>query len=353
MKTGVLLFLSAVLLIGTFSLAIADGGANHQKQNNNYGVTGGNVKDITKSFCCSGTLGALIKNGGGTQYILSNNHVLAREDQAASGEDISQPGLVDNNCKVPRIVADFTAAPHLGTNVDAAIAKLRSGTMNTTGRIEDVGIPSINIVSSPSVGLAVAKSGRTTGFTTGKIGSVNASVKVTYQKSCGSGKKFTISYTNQIVINSSSFSAGGDSGSLIVSNTSSSCRRPVGLLFAGSSSTTIANPITNVLSGLHNTTGQTYTFVGQNCTAPSAPTQMEAPSGIEMNQALNVLNGHRDELMAYDAVIGVGIGALASDPSHAAIIVYMDKTQRMLARIPRTIDGVPVRVISTEPFVAF
>ena len=62
------------------------------------------------------------------------------------------------------------------------------------------------------------KSGRTTGHTTANIGSVNTSVNVQYQKNCGSGKKTTISYQNQVVINSNTFSAGGDSGSLILTN---------------------------------------------------------------------------------------------------------------------------------------
>ena len=39
------------------------------------------------------------------------------------------------------------------------------------------------------LGLGVAKSGRTTGFTTAAIASINTSVKVQYQKNCGSGKK--------------------------------------------------------------------------------------------------------------------------------------------------------------------
>jgi len=47
-----------------------------------FGVSGGNVKDITRLFCCSGTLGSLVTNGT-TQYILSNNHVLARQDRAS------------------------------------------------------------------------------------------------------------------------------------------------------------------------------------------------------------------------------------------------------------------------------
>src|SRR6185369_12433006 len=207
-------------------------------------------------FCCSGTLGSLVTSGG-TQYVLSNNHVLARGDQAAAGEDISQPGLIDNNCQISTVVADFTGAAPLGSNVDAAVAQLRSGTMDSTGFIEDIGTPSSTIVN-PSVGLSVAKSGRTTGFTTGTIASINTSVNVQYQKSCNQGKKFTVSYTNQVVINSSTFSAGGDSGSLIVTNNAS--HNPVALLYAGSSTTTIGNPIGEVLTKLGTALGGTVTF---------------------------------------------------------------------------------------------
>src|SRR5215470_18485823 len=105
--------------------------AQYETLNNNYGVSGGNVKDITRAFCCSGTLGSLVSSGG-VFYILSNNHILARQDQAAPGEDISQPGLIDNGCQPPRTVANFTAAVPLGQNVDCAIAAVRSGQMNST-----------------------------------------------------------------------------------------------------------------------------------------------------------------------------------------------------------------------------
>ena len=51
----------------------------YQTRNHHLGVSGGNVKDITQSFCCSGTLGSLVI-AGGMQYVLSNNHVLADEN---------------------------------------------------------------------------------------------------------------------------------------------------------------------------------------------------------------------------------------------------------------------------------
>ena len=56
------------------------------------------------------------------------------------------------------------------------------------------------------------------------------------------------SMRGQVLINGSGFSAGGDSGSLIVTDNTS--HNPVALLFAGSSTTTIANPIREVLTKL-------------------------------------------------------------------------------------------------------
>ena len=331
--------------------------AQYQTQNNNYGVSGGNVNDISKAFCCSGTLGSLV-TAGGMQYILSNNHVLARQDQASPGEDISQPGLIDNGCQVPRIVADFTAAPQLGTNVDCAIAQLRAGTMNTGGAIQglngsNTGVQPSTTVAAPSVGMAVQKSGRTTGHTTGTIGSTNTSVKVQYQIQCGKGKKYTISYTNQVLINGSGFSAGGDSGSLILTNTS--CAHPVALLFAGSSSSTIGNSISDVLNALSGVVGSPVNFVGQSCTGPSSP--QSGPQSFQLpQQALDhagrVLEQNRHDLMSRPEVLGVGLGAL-EDNSAPAIVVYVDKTSQAKPQLPAQADNVPVRIIMIDSFIAF
>src|SRR5262245_26000158 len=230
------------------STSLADAGPNHQTTNTHFGVSGGNVNDISARFCCSGTLGSLVTDGTGF-FILSNNHVLARSDAAAAGEDISQPGLVHNLCQVPGIVADLTAFPPLGNNVDAAIAQLRTSggalKMDATGFIEEIGTISRN-PKTAAPGLAVQKSGRTSGRTASTVTSVNTNVKVQYQAHCGQGKKFLISYTNQVAVIDSTFSAGGDSGSLILTNDSN--KQPVALLFAGSSTTTIANPVCEVLA---------------------------------------------------------------------------------------------------------
>jgi hypothetical protein len=331
---------------------LADGGAQHQVANTNFGVSGGNVNDITSRFCCSGTLGSLV-TAGGVNYILSNNHVLARGDQAAVGEDISQPGRIDNNCQLPPIVADFTKASPLGTNVDAALAQLRSGAMNTAGNIQDVGTIS-SVVKAPTVGLAVAKSGRTTGFTTGTIGSINTSVNVQYQKNCGSGKKFTVPYTNQVVINSTTFSAGGDSGSLIVSNNSPTCHQPVALLFAGSSSSTIGNPIGEVLTKLTTALGSSVSFVGGTCTASVDPVSDASElSSKAIKRATKAMRSQEVQLMSQPGIIGVGVGAEDAVAGDAAIVVYVDANSPLSAKVPKRINGVRVKKVYTEPFVAY
>lgn len=370
LKTFWVFALVATLLVfgSMLTSGLADNGPNHRVRNLRLGVSGGNVNDSTRRFCCSGTLGALITDGT-NQYILSNNHVLARSDQAVAGEDVSQPGLIDSNCNVSTVVADFTGASPLGSNVDAAVAQLRPGQMDSSGFIEDIGVPSSTIVS-PSVSLSVAKSGRTTGFTTGTISSINTSVNVQYQRECGSGKKFVVSYTNQVVINSSTFSAGGDSGSLIVTNNAS--HNPVALLYAGSSSTTIGNPIGEVLTRLGTALGRTFSFGGGGGGGGAASASSTSRGqgngkqpfvpGIEAlipqlpqqasDRASAVLEVHRANLMFQPAVMGVGVGLSNRADGEAAIVVYVNKDAGSRPILPDSIEGIPVTVILTDQFIA-
>ena len=353
------IFLLVLLVCLGAGLLIADSGANHQLKQAfpiSLGTSGGNVNDISRAFCCSGTLGSLVTKGG-TNYILSNNHVLARVDQAVVGENISQPGLVDVGCQVSKTntVAHFSQAAPLGSsNVDAALAAVVSGDVTSTGNILDVGVPA-STTATPTVGRGVAKSGRTTGLTCSTIGSVNTNVSVQYQKGCNSGKKFVITYTNQVVINSSSFSAGGDSGSLIVT---SGTAQPAALLFAGSSTTTIGNPIQDVTAnlGVNFVGGATHSV---NCTgAAGATSASSGPQGAslpdrEVDRATAVKNQYASGLMSDPAVQGVGVGAHPQNPGEAVLVVYLE-TGRALARpIPSQIDGVRTVVVRTDRFRAF
>lgn len=345
------LFALSLVFVAGIGLVLADGGALHQAAQTGaikLGTSGGNVNDITKRFCCSGTLGSLVSIGS-TQYILSNNHVMARADQAGIGEDISQPGLIDNGCRAGRRVADFSQTSTLGTeNVDAALAQVVSGAVSSTGEILDVGVPS-STTAAPAI-TTVAKSGRTTGLTCGNVTSFATDVNVQYQKNCGQGKKFVISYTNQIVVGGGGFSAGGDSGSLIVT---AGQARPFALLYAGSSTTTIGNPVGDVINAFPG-----LAFVGGNDHAVSCPGS--ASGGISstspgrsaqgLERARTAKEQHGRALMMDDAVMGVGVGL--GDDGEPAVVIYVEEGREHL-QLPQSLNGVQTKIIRTDTIRAY
>jgi hypothetical protein len=49
----------------------------------------------------------------------------------------------------------------------------------------------------------------------------------------------------------------------------------------------------------------------------------------------------------------VGIGASETDPTEAVIVIYVDQTARRLPRLPQIIQGIKVKVIVTDPIVAY
>ena len=87
----------------------------------------------------------------GINYILSNNHVLANSDSAATGDAIIQPGLIDNpapnstctNCQDDNSCKSFAVVTLEGNPlnpVDAAIAQIVSGKVDTSGNILLLGV---------------------------------------------------------------------------------------------------------------------------------------------------------------------------------------------------------------------
>ncbi len=125
------------------------------------GTSGGNASDVllnggTIVGCCSGTLGSLLSRGG-KFYILSNNHVLDKSDLGSTGDPIVQPGLGDAHCEVQNTttVGHLSQAPALHgapSNVDAAIAEIVPGTIDTSGTVLDLAGP--NQPAPPSSTLA-------------------------------------------------------------------------------------------------------------------------------------------------------------------------------------------------------
>jgi hypothetical protein len=248
-------------------MALKGGGVSHTAKQTppiQLGTSGGSIVNVANGYCCSGTLGALVQKNG-TQYILSNSHVLCGDvvsggngKVSAIGDDITQPGYVDINCSATtaNIVADLSSLSTIyntNDNVDCAIAQVRSGMVKTDGSILEIGTLSATTLA-PSVGLAVKKSGRTTGLTRSSISAINVTVTVGYETECA-GTAYNKTFTGQVICGRR-FIDSGDSGSLMVQDVTT---RPkaVGLLYAGSSTTAVANPISAVLSKLG------VTMVGQ------------------------------------------------------------------------------------------
>jgi len=332
------------------------------------GTSGGNAGDLVQTAnvitCCSGTLGALVSRAG-TQYVLSNNHVLARTDQALPGEGISQPGLVDFNCGAGPLVARFSqAAPLKTSNVDAAIAQVLPGQIDPGGAILQFdaagGNPPLSAAPAsttlaPVVGMPVAKSGRTTGLSCANIQAVHVNTTVQYEKGCGTGNTFNVSFTNQFVVGGGAFSSAGDSGSLVVNSNSAEA---VGLLFAGNSTSTVASPIQSVLAALPDGNSVVPTIVGGAphpipCNWFSSGAQpLFRLAAAEIARTRDVKDLYAPALMKDPAIFGVGVGAEDRVPGRAVIVVYVDPA-RHPGPIPLLLDGVPTRIIRAEHFRAF
>ena len=254
------ILLALPMMLGGHAVVYADDGAAHQTAQVGsilLGTSGGNIFNRSNVFCCSGTLGSLVgdRDGSGTQYILSNNHILALFNQGTIGDPINQPGQIDQQCGQEGVVAYLSAFVTIKTTkgrrikenfVDAAIASVVSGAVSPDGSILDIGQVNSDVMVAV-IGQLVKKSGRTSGLTHGQVLATDVTVSVGYSTSCGGAANQVAYFFEQIRIGSGSFSAGGDSGSLVVEDVLS-LPKAVGLLFAGSSTSTIANPIGKVLS---------------------------------------------------------------------------------------------------------
>ena len=351
------------------------------------GSSGGNNFDYdTKGShivdCCGGTLGSLIQNSSGRQYLLSCNHVFARSDQASVGETIVQPGLIDNNC-VPKGEGSVTLPVGIltawlplnsgSTNADAAIAQVDAEVVNPNGEILELGALQGNgtLAAAPpgisstggrgepaSLNLTVAKSGRTTGLTCASIAVLDLTVKVDYFKNCAETVSYlTKRYSDQIAIEGNEFSDAGDSGSLIVD---ASNAEPVGLFFAGGVTNTgvsegVANPAPTVLAELGQQERTAYTFVGTtdhpvSCLNYGVATEAAAQASLLPQTQLELAQQAQKQAQMWInpsmGILGVATGKSSDHAGEATVIFYVDGG--MNVAVPQTVNGVRTEVIPTS-----
>ena len=187
----------------------------------------------------AGTLGGVISVDGVWGFMLSNNHVLARNNTATVGDDILQPGQADGGLPTDPLDIIATLNRWVPINfdgktqneVDCALAQALNPWQDFLSQnVQSIGIP--NDIGEAKVNQSIRKSGRTTQLTTGKILSDNAT---------------TVTSNGALFVNQLKYShmtAGGDSGSFIFDGSTTTV---LGLHFAGSSSASYGNKINRVL----------------------------------------------------------------------------------------------------------
>jgi hypothetical protein len=206
----------------------------------------------------AGTIGSFVRRHRRV-FVLSNNHVLANEDRARSGDKILQPGPLDGG-KVPQD-AFGELGPWVrlnrkgGNRVDAALASVDGLENCDPGVLRQIVNGADRRLAGvapgfPDIGTPVFKIGRTTGPTSGRVTAFEVdNIVANYDVA-------PMRFDDQIEIEGEGdkpFSDGGDSGALVVD----SDMKALGLLFAGSETggaahlgLTYANRIQTVLTEL-------------------------------------------------------------------------------------------------------
>lgn len=224
-----------------------------------------------------------MEDDNGFLYMVSNNHVIGRSNDAVAGEPIVQPGTLDltsvefqlmptlNSLVATLEVASVLASVQLqfitpvntpNNRVDAAIGQLLQSDrtledldrLTFGGVIRGVASPyTVNAAGALTGSTRVYKVGRTTGYTEGNVTGLAGVSTIAYDDTSNDKDAH---FVDQIVIeatedNVGPFSDSGDSGSGVENDR----HELVGLLFAGNDFHTLVNPVADVIAELRAATG--------------------------------------------------------------------------------------------------
>src|SRR6185503_20242530 len=99
----------------------------------------------------AGSIGARVRDGAGNVYVLSNNHVLANQNNASIGDPEYQPGVYDGGTAADQMATlsafqAITFTSSANNTMDAAIALSNTGDLwNSTPTDDAYGMPSASI----------------------------------------------------------------------------------------------------------------------------------------------------------------------------------------------------------------
>jgi hypothetical protein len=194
-----------------------------------------------------GTLGCFARDADGRLGVVSNAHVLARSGSAPLGHPFGQPAGWNAADRVGTLTRWLLPSPGVPGIADAAFCRLdrTAALLGYSGALGGA-IRGARALTAADLGRDVVKGGRTTGARLGTIRVVELDgVPVGYPQG-------VLYFNDQIELTGpdTDFSAGGDSGSMILDRDGWA----VGLLFAGSGTgandRTYANPMRRTLDAL-------------------------------------------------------------------------------------------------------
>ena len=226
----------------------------------------------------AGTIGWWVVDEDGNLYLISNNHVWAKENQGSQGDKIVQPSILDGGTEndVVAELYDFIALDFAGNPnyVDLAVATPLDMTQLYTSIMELGGVTGKR---DPQLNEAAIKVGRTTGKTQGEVIDDSATVDVDYDTGTASFEDVFLVKSSEVIVKN------GDSGSPVLS----SDNKFLGLLFAGNEEGTliVACKQSNIESQLQSKLGKKVWVLIANAYPPfreKVIIQKIMPSNVEM-----------------------------------------------------------------------
>lgn len=210
----------------------------------------------------AGTIGWWVIDANFNLYLISNNHVWAKENQGVQGDPLVQPGILDGgdpNNDVFADLYDFVPIDFSGAEnyVDVAVARCLD-MLQCFNAIMAIG----GVVGKrdPQLNETVRKVGRSTGVTVGTVTDVSATLQVEYDSGTATFTDVFIVQSDQKIVEP------GDSGSPILSDN----KEFLGLLFAGNDDGTlfVGCKTSNIESQLSNKLGVSVSVLVANAPIP-------------------------------------------------------------------------------------
>jgi hypothetical protein len=202
-----------------------------------------------------GTLGAVVRDGHGTQYILGCNHTLAVNGRVPQGSPIVSAEFVGQSTLLAKRYKFIELRSDRGNAVDCAIAEV----IRKPRKRVDAKFPASSFKlgsgapAKPALGMDVQKLGGATGLTKGTVVDCDADLFVTF--SFG-----TFRFDHQVIIDGGEdylFASVGDSGALVVDTGARPQARA--MIFAASGQFAVACPLEDALG--KQLVGRRLTFV--------------------------------------------------------------------------------------------